>query len=102
MLVHPRPERQLCRYEQIRDDIVTERREAMAKCNFFEDLYTTKTNIGLYKKETNKIVKKNEERRFSNNMNVKTRQSQKVESEKLVDLTEDNDKEGNGEEEKKQ
>ena len=50
-LVHPRPERQLCRYEQIREDNVRERKEAMAKCNFFEDLHTTKQNIGFYSKK---------------------------------------------------
>ena len=84
MLVHPRPGMQLCRYEQIREEIVRERREAIAKGNFFEDLKTTKEKIGLYSKGTNKTVSKKEERRISNNMNVQTRESQKVESKKLV------------------
>ena len=83
MLVHPRPERQLCRYEQIREDIVRERKEAMAKCNFFEDLHTTKTKIGFYSKKATKIGSLKEERGVSNNMNVITRESQKVKTEKL-------------------
>ena len=67
---------------------MTERKEAMAKCNFFDDLKTTKEKIGLYSKETTKTLSKKEERRISNNMNVQTRESQKVESKKLVNLTE--------------
>ena len=48
--VNPLPKRELCKYERIREDIIREREEAMAKCRFFENLEKTKTEIGLYKK----------------------------------------------------
>ena len=50
------PERQLCEYEKIREDIIRERREAMANCGFFENLHETKVDIGLYEKDANKRV----------------------------------------------
>ena len=53
--VDPLPEQQLCKYEKIREDIIRERREAMANCGFFENLHETKVDIGLYtKKDANK------------------------------------------------
>ena len=48
--VDPLPERQLCEYEKLREDIIRERREAMANCGFFENLLETKVDIGLYAK----------------------------------------------------
>ena len=59
-LVHPRPERDMCRYEKLREDIIKEREEAMVKFNFYEELQQTKTDIGLYSKETPKIRRKSE------------------------------------------
>ena len=59
-LVHPRPERDICRYEKVREDIIKEREEAMLKFNFYEELHQTKTDIGLYSKETPKIRRKRE------------------------------------------
>ena len=59
-LVHPRPERDMCRYEKLREDIIKEREEAMHKFNFYEDLHQTKKDIGLYSKETPKIKSKRE------------------------------------------
>ena len=44
----PLPERELCQYEKIREDIIKERKEAMAKFNFFDDLENTKKEIGLH------------------------------------------------------
>ena len=43
----PLPERQLCEYEKIREDIIKERRLAMEQCKFFEDLKNTKREIGF-------------------------------------------------------
>jgi hypothetical protein len=48
--VAPLPERELCKYERIREDIIREREEAMAQCKFFENLEKTKKEIGLYTK----------------------------------------------------
>ena len=48
--VAPLPERELCKYERIREDIIREREEAMAHCKFFENLEKTKKEIGLYTK----------------------------------------------------
>ena len=47
----PLPERELCQYEKIRENIIKEREEAFAKLKFFEDLHRTKVKIGLYKKD---------------------------------------------------
>ena len=47
--IDPLPERELCQYEKIRENIIKEREEAMAKYNFFENLNDTKKDIGLYK-----------------------------------------------------
>ena len=49
MPIDPLPERELCQYEKIRESIIKEREEAMAKSKFFEDLNNTKRGIGLYK-----------------------------------------------------
>jgi hypothetical protein len=46
--MNPLPERELCQYEKIREDIIKEREEAMAKFNFYEDLNKTKDKIGFY------------------------------------------------------
>lgn len=43
----PLPERELCPYEQLRENNIQERKEAMRKCGFFEDLDKTKKHIGL-------------------------------------------------------
>ena len=47
--IDPFPERELCQYEKIREDIIREREEAMAKFKFYEDLEETKKAIGLSK-----------------------------------------------------
>ena len=47
--IDPLPERELCQYERIREDIIKEREEAMAKFKFFENLEKTKKSIGIYK-----------------------------------------------------
>ena len=49
----PLPKRELCEYEEIREDIIRGREEAMAQFQFFENLEKTKKDIGLYK-EANK------------------------------------------------
>ena len=51
--VTPLPKRELCKYEQIREDIIKEREEAMAQFKFFENLEKTKREIGLYEKASN-------------------------------------------------
>ena len=47
--IDPFPERELCQYEKIREDIIREREEAMAKFKFYEDLEETKKAIGFSK-----------------------------------------------------
>ena len=54
----PLPERQLCEYEKIREDIIEERRLAMANCKFFEDLKDSKLKIGLFKNTIKDAVQK--------------------------------------------
>ena len=48
--IDPLPERELCQYEQIREDIIRERKEAMERFNFYEDLKKTKEEIGFIPK----------------------------------------------------
>ena len=48
--VNPLPARELCQYEKIREGIIKERQEAMAKCNFFENLLESKKEMGFYGK----------------------------------------------------
>ena len=48
------PDRELCQYEKIRESIIKERNEAMAKCKFFEELNEAKENM------TEKQSKKND------------------------------------------
>ena len=57
--IDPLPERELCQYEKIREDIIRERQEAMANCGFFEDLNQTKEAIGF---QSNKGQKKESEK----------------------------------------
>ena len=45
--VAPLPERELCKYERIREDIIREREEAMAKSKFFENLEKTISFHGI-------------------------------------------------------
>ena len=58
------PEKELCEYEKIREDIIKERNEAMANCKFFEELIETKKEIGLCKKnlKPEKQTKKSKEK----------------------------------------
>ena len=58
------PEKELCEYEKIREDIIKERNEAMANYNFFEELIETKKEIGLCKKnlKPEKQTKKSKEK----------------------------------------
>ena len=48
--IDPLPERELCQYE----DIIRERKEAMDRFNFYEDLKKTKEEIGFYTKEVSR------------------------------------------------
>ena len=59
--IDPLPERELCQYEKIREDIIRERQEAMAKFGFFEDLNQTKEAIGFQKKESEKLKSEREQ-----------------------------------------
>ena len=58
--MHPCPERDMCRYEKLREDIFKEREETMLNFNFYEELHQTEPDIGLYSKETPKIRRKKE------------------------------------------
>ena len=63
-LIDAIPEKELCEYEKIREDIIKERNEAMANCKFFEELIETKKEIGLCKKNLTpeKQTKKSKEK----------------------------------------
>ena len=45
--IAPLPAQEMCRYEQIREDIIKERNEAMAQCKFFENLLEAKTEMKI-------------------------------------------------------
>ena len=45
------PVREMCEYEKIRESIIKERNEAMAKCKFFEELNEAKNNMANKKKK---------------------------------------------------
>ena len=47
----PLPEMEMCQYEKIREDIINERQEAMAKFGFYEDLEKTKQEVWLTSKD---------------------------------------------------
>ena len=47
--IDPLPKTELCPYEQLRENNIKEREEAMRKCGFFRDLENTKKEIGLVK-----------------------------------------------------
>ena len=49
--IGPLPTRELCQHERIREDIMREREEAMAKFKFYENLEETKKSIGFYGKD---------------------------------------------------
>ena len=66
MCMEPLPYSELCRYEQIREDIIREREDAMAKFNFYESLDKTKEDIGLYSRRTEKSENNVEEGKEQN------------------------------------
>jgi hypothetical protein len=45
--IDPLPEKELCSYEKLRDDIIKEREKAMMECGFFDELNKTKKEFGL-------------------------------------------------------
>ena len=57
--IDPLPERELCQYEIIRENIIKEREKSTANHKFFVNLNDTKKDVGLYKsdKPTIKINK---------------------------------------------
>ena len=59
--IDPLPERELCQYEKIREDIIQEREEALAKFCFYEDLYKTKKAIGFYGDSSERVKSTNQE-----------------------------------------
>ena len=60
--VNPLPVQEMCLYEKIRKDNIKEREEAMANCNFFEDLLEAKSKMGFFpgEKKTNQSDDKRE------------------------------------------
>ena len=56
--VAPAPEKELCAYEKIREDIIKEREAAMAKCKFFEDLDQLKKDVGFETKDNKEAIKR--------------------------------------------
>ena len=69
-LLEPLPERELCKYEIIREEIIRERMEAMKKCNFFKDLNEMKFKMGIM----NEV---NEEREMKKKKNTKSDKKKK-------------------------
>ena len=59
--IDPLPERELCQYEKIREDIIQEREEALAKFCFYEDLYKTKQAIGFYGDGSERVKSTNQD-----------------------------------------
>ena len=45
--LEPLPERELCPYEKLRENIIKEREKAMIESGFFEDLLKTKKDMGF-------------------------------------------------------
>ena len=70
--IDPLPERELCQYEKIREDIIQEREEALAKFCFYEDLYKTKKAIGFYGDASERVKSNNQEKnqKASNKQNT--------------------------------
>ena len=64
--VAPLPIQEMSRYEQIREDIIKERNEAMAECKFFENLLEAQN-------EMNHCKAKNEEENVAKNDKKKPR-----------------------------
>lgn len=56
--IQPLPERDLCEYEKLREKNIKEREEAMAACQFFEDMNDYKKEIGFHKESSNGCKKK--------------------------------------------
>ena len=46
--VNPLPARKMCQYEKIQESIIKEREEAMANCNFYEDLLDANRKMGFF------------------------------------------------------
>ena len=51
----PLPERELCEYEKIRENNISEREKAMYDSGFFEDLLSYKKDIGLVNVENDDL-----------------------------------------------
>ena len=45
--IKPLPQKELCAYEKIREDIIKERAKAMADSGYFDDILDFKKKIGL-------------------------------------------------------
>ena len=85
----PLPDRELCPYEKLREEIIKEREKAMADSGFFEDLINTKREIGLlkdthendkdkaFKNKTEKNQKKSVKKPFSDKEKVKVERMKK-------------------------
>ena len=56
----PLPTRELCEYERLREQRITEIKEAMAASNFFDDLKDYKKNIGLLQDAGSKKTKEDD------------------------------------------
>ena len=62
--IAPLPERELCQYEKIREDIIREREEAMANFKFYEELHKTKEAIWFHTNKAKSIERKKKARRM--------------------------------------
>ena len=54
----PLPEMEMCQYEKIREDIINERKDAMAKFGFYEVLEKTKQKVLFTSKDQKSFKKK--------------------------------------------
>ena len=71
----PLPERELCKYEKIREEIIRERMEAMNKCNFFKELNEMKSKMGIMREVNEELEMKKKKNTKSDKKKKKSKKS---------------------------
>ena len=85
----PLPERELCKYEKIREEIIRERMEAMNKCNFFKDLNEMKSEMGITREvnEEREVKNKTKKKKKAKKSLVKHKSHEKSEEHQQHKMT---------------
>ena len=85
--VAPIPEKELCPYEQMREDNIKEREAAMAECKFFESLNCMKKEMGLTNNAKKDEVNENKQKRKTKKKvkKVKKKEAKLDQTEKKVE-----------------